>query len=124
MTTSFAINALRESTPSKIPIIKSLVVDDNLITSKILSKILTKEFKHQVKFISSGSEALNLLSQDIYDLVFLDIDMPELSGVKTCIEIRNSTIVMEKNKTIPIFAYTTNKWEEEFLNAGIVKFSF
>ncbi|CAG8580687.1 34730_t:CDS:2, partial [Racocetra persica] len=45
-------------------------------------------------------EALNLLSQDIYDLVFLDIDMPELSA-------------------IPIFAYTTNEWEEEFLNAGM-----
>ncbi|CAG8831093.1 31664_t:CDS:1 [Racocetra persica] len=109
MTISFAINALRESTLSKIPIIKSLVIDNNLITGKILSKILIKEFKHQVKFISSGSEALNLLSQDIYDLVFLDIDMPKLSSVKTCIEIRNSTIVIEKNKAIPIFAYTTNE---------------
>ncbi|RIA99990.1 kinase-like domain-containing protein, partial [Gigaspora rosea] len=74
-------------------------VDDNLITGKILSKILTKEFKHQVKFISSGSEALNLLSQDIYDLEF---------------DNRYG-----KNKAIPIFAYTTNEWEEEFLNAGM-----
>ncbi|KAF0366332.1 CheY-like protein [Gigaspora margarita] len=102
MTTSFAINALRELTPSKIPIIKSLVIDDNLINGKILSKILTKEFKHQVKFISSGSEALNLLSQDIYDLEF---------------DNRYG-----KNKAIPIFAYTTNEWEEEFLNAGMNRY--
>ncbi|CAG8827810.1 25542_t:CDS:2, partial [Gigaspora margarita] len=61
-------------------------VDDNLITGKILLKILTNEFKHQIKFISSSSEALNLLSQDIYDLVFMDIDMPEKSGVKTCMQ--------------------------------------
>ncbi|CAG8810852.1 16225_t:CDS:2, partial [Gigaspora margarita] len=91
---------------------------------KILSKILTKEFKHQVKFILSGNEALNLLSQDIYDLVFMDIDMPELSGIETSIKIRNSKIVMEKNKVIPILAYTTNEWKEEFLNAGMVNVSF
>ncbi|CAG8759066.1 21146_t:CDS:2 [Gigaspora margarita] len=109
MTTKFAIPI----------IIKSLVVDDNLITGKILSKILTKEFNHQVTFISSGSEALNLLSQDVYDLVFMDIDMPELSGIETSIKIRNSTLVMKQNKAIPIFAYTTNKWKEEFLNAGM-----
>ncbi|CAG8492912.1 11856_t:CDS:2 [Dentiscutata heterogama] len=109
-----------ESTPSRIPIIlKSLVVDDNLITSEILSKILTKKFKHQVICISSSSEALNLLSQDIYDFIFMDIDMPILSGIEMSIKIRNSTTVMEKNREIPIFAYTTKEWEKEFSNASM-----
>ncbi|CAG8793778.1 7961_t:CDS:2 [Gigaspora margarita] len=64
----------------------------------MLSKILTKEFNHQVIFISNGSEDLNLLSQDVYDLVFMDIDMPELFGIELSIKIRNSTLVMEQNK--------------------------
>ncbi|CAG8530972.1 7505_t:CDS:2 [Cetraspora pellucida] len=121
MTAAFAINTISETTPSKIPTtIKSLVVDDNLITGKILSKILTKEFNHQVTFVPSGNEALNKLSQNIYDLVFMDIDMPELSGVETSIRIRNSNNIMEENRVVPIFAYTTNKWDEKFLNAGMV----
>ncbi|CAG8736568.1 6219_t:CDS:2, partial [Dentiscutata erythropus] len=120
MTTTFAISALPESTPSKIPtIIKSLVVDDNLITGKILSKILSKEFNHQVTCVTSGNEALNLLSKNIYDLIFMDIDMPELSGIETSMKIRNSTNIKEENRVIPIFAYTTNKWEDKFLNAGM-----
>ncbi|CAG8530408.1 25849_t:CDS:1, partial [Gigaspora margarita] len=49
----------------------------------------------------------------------MDIVIPELSGIEMSIKIRNSTFVMEQNKVIPIFAYTTNKWEEEFLNAGM-----
>ncbi|CAG8602448.1 38202_t:CDS:2 [Gigaspora margarita] len=119
MTTTFTISALPES-KAKIPnTIKSLVVDDNLITGKILSKILTKEFNHEVTCVSSGNEALNILSQTIYDLVFMDIDMPELSGVETSMKIRNSTNIKEENRIIPIFAYTTNKWEEKFLNAGM-----
>ncbi|CAG8854959.1 11569_t:CDS:1, partial [Gigaspora margarita] len=87
-------------------------VDDNLITNKILSKILTKEFNHQVTSISSGGEALKILSKAHYDIVFMDIDMPELSGIDTSIKIRNSTIVIEKNREIPIFAYTTNEWKK------------
>ncbi|KAF0524955.1 CheY-like protein [Gigaspora margarita] len=105
-------------------IIKSLVDDNNLITGKILSKILTKEFNHQVTFISSDSEALNLLSQDVYDLVFMDIDMPELSSIETSIKIRNLIFIIEQNKIIPIFAYTTNKWKEEFLKASMINISF
>ncbi|CAG8729466.1 15477_t:CDS:1, partial [Racocetra fulgida] len=120
MTATFTIKPISESTPSKIQTtIKSLVVDDNLITGKILSKILTKEFNHQVTCVSSGNEALNKLSQNVYDLVFMDIDMPELSGVETSIKIRNSNNVMEENRVVPIFAYTTNKWDEKFLNAGM-----
>ncbi|CAG8853923.1 13813_t:CDS:1, partial [Gigaspora margarita] len=94
-------------------------VDDNLITNKILSKILTKEFNYQVMSILSGGEALKILSKAHYDIVFMDIDMPELSGIDTSIKIRNSTIIIEKNREIPIFAYTTNEWKKKFLSTGM-----
>ncbi|CAG8721263.1 1808_t:CDS:2 [Gigaspora margarita] len=109
------------TTTFRYPIIrKSLIIDNNLITGKILSKILTKEFNHHVTLILSSSKVLNILFQDHYDLVFMDIDMLELSGIETSIKIRNSTIIIEKNRGIPIFAYTTNKLKKDFLNAGIV----
>ncbi|CAB4377698.1 uncharacterized protein OCT59_003873 [Rhizophagus irregularis] len=100
-------------------IIKTLVVDDNIITGKILAKILEKEFNHKVKCVVSGNEALELLSNEMFDIVFMDIDMPKQNGVETCIKIRNTSIVLEENRKIPVLAYTTNPWEESFDQAGM-----
>lgn len=103
-------------------IIKTLVVDDNIITGKILAKILEKEFNHKVTCVISGNEALELLSNEIFDIIFMDIDMPKQNGVETCIKIRNTSIVLEENRKIPVLAYTTNPWEETFDQAGMVGF--
>ncbi|CAG8782901.1 204_t:CDS:2, partial [Acaulospora morrowiae] len=88
-------------------------------TGKILSKILEKEFNHQVTCVISGSEALAELSKSMFDVVFMDIDMPEQSGVETSLKIRNTSIALQENRQIPILAYTTNNWDEEFMKAGM-----
>jgi CheY-like chemotaxis protein len=105
-------------------IIKTLVVDDNIITGKILAKILEKEFNHKVTCVISGNEALELLSNENFDIIFMDIDMPKQNGVETCIKIRNTSVVLEENRKIPVIAYTTNPWEETFDHAGMVGFFF
>src|ERR1043165_2357013 len=116
-------NPMTNSTPlslSSSSTIKSLVVDDNIITGKILSKILKKEFNHEVTCVISGNCALQKLSNERFDIVFMDIDMPALNGIETCIKIRNTTLVLEENRRIPIIAYTTNQSEESFYQAGMV----
>jgi CheY-like chemotaxis protein len=100
--------------------IKTLIVDDNVITAKMLSKILSKEFGHDTTYTSSGKEALIKLSRETFDIIFMDIDMPELSGIETTIAIQaQGSNVLEQNRHIPIIAYTTNPCEDRFFEAGM-----
>ncbi|GBB92433.1 hypothetical protein RclHR1_02000014 [Rhizophagus clarus] len=121
--TAAVANDLMASSPISFSlsptIFKSLVVDDNIITGKILAKILEKEFNHKVTCAVSGNEALELLSNENFDIIFMDIDMPKQNGIETCIKIRNTSTVLEENRQIPVLAYTTNPWEESFDQAGM-----
>ncbi|CAG8695629.1 7312_t:CDS:2, partial [Ambispora leptoticha] len=99
--------------------LKVLIVDDNDINLKILTRILAKHFGHLIQAtstLSSGVSALDSLSRDEYDLILIDIEMPVLSGVETTIEIRSVDSkykILESNRKIPIIAVTTNTLEDE-----------
>jgi adenylate cyclase len=56
-----------------------LVVDDNAANRDVLARRLTRE-GHQVETASSGAAALELVGAQEYDLVLLDLIMPEMSG--------------------------------------------
>lgn len=106
--------------PLPITAPKTLIVDDNSITARVLSKILQKEFGHQTTCAESGKDALVQLSHEVFDLIFMDIDMPELSGIETAQAIHSSaSVVLEQNKRIPIIAYTTNQCEKRYFEAGM-----
>lgn len=66
---------------------KILVVDDDLSIRNLVQVYLKNENFH-VETASNGKEALEMIENDEFDLVILDIMMPELDGVSTCIKIR------------------------------------
>ncbi len=70
---------------------KVLIVDDDKDISKLISLILKKE-QIESKIINDPIEALEFIkSEDFdYDLILLDIMMPELSGTELCSKIRDS----------------------------------
>lgn len=86
-----------------------LIVDDE----KNLLKLYEKEFAeegYRVVTASSGSEALQKIQKDPFDLVILDIRMPDLNGVETLKKI------MESTSKVPVIlnsAYTS--YRDNFL---------
>ncbi len=97
-----------------------LIVDDNEINQRFISTLLGK--KGYTYFIAfDGNEALNILKKiKKIDLIFMDIQMPNLNGLNTTKAIR----AMENLKFphIPIIAmtaYTMVGDKEKFLNAGM-----
>jgi len=96
-----------------------LVVDDNAINRKLLS-VLLLEAGVEVVEASDGFEALARAAERPFDLIFMDIRMPGLSGIDTTIALRASE--KGSDKKMPIVALTAHAMPEEresFFAAGM-----
>ncbi|CAM4138792.1 response regulator [Pseudoalteromonas ostreae] len=83
---------------------KIMVVEDNDIYRNIIGQILIDEGYH-VNCVATGLEAIKILRKEKYDLVFMDLFMPDLDGYNTTRNIRN----IPNCKEVPIIALTSNK---------------
>ena len=97
-----------------------LVAEDNSINQKLIEKTL-QNIGANVTIVNNGKEALTKRIEGNYDLIFMDIQMPIMSGV----EATKSIIHYEKDNCIehiPIVALTANALigdRENFLNEGM-----
>ncbi|MGD0795715.1 MAG: response regulator [Dehalococcoidales bacterium] len=69
----------------KTPIVskaKILVVDDDEAIRTVLREIIVREFGCNVMVARTGSEAIEMVTQQDFDLIFLDLKMPDMDGVE------------------------------------------
>lgn len=93
-----------------------LIVDDEPVNRLVLLAML-EGFGATVVEAANGFEALNALKRDAYDLLLLDIHMPELSGIEVAARVRAEP---GPNREIPIVAVTgdTSRTLNEYLTLG------
>jgi CheY-like chemotaxis protein len=86
-----------------------LLAEDNPINQK-LGKVLLTKAGYNVDIANNGREAVALfmLDQKKYDLIFMDINMPELDGLEAAKEIRKNGF-----KRVPIIALTAAAMKED-----------
>ncbi|MBS1990779.1 MAG: response regulator [Cyanobacteria bacterium SZAS LIN-3] len=82
-----------------------LVVDDIPVNQKLLVFQL-KHFGMSIDTASSGSEALEMMAKNNYDIVFMDCDMPRMSGFDTTAEIRRRE--QASGRKVPIIGMTSH----------------
>ncbi len=98
---------------------KILVVDDSLINLKVATKILEKE-GYEVDNALSGSECLKMVKEKHYDLIFMDIMMPEMDGVETFKRLKQ--INDFKTPVITLTADVELDSEEKYLDLGFTAY--
>lgn len=89
--------------------LQTLIVDDNPVNQKVAKKLL-EHLACNVLTASSGREAISLLKSKTVDVVFMDVQMPEIDGIETTKTIRNTPGF--ESKPI-IIAMTANSSEEQ-----------
>ncbi|MCK5639464.1 MAG: response regulator [Gammaproteobacteria bacterium] len=89
-----------------------LLVEDVEINRKVASSLLTYEGHHVTEAVN-GHEALKAVNNKTYDLILMDIHMPELDGIEATRSIRAMTNLDKAN--LPIIALTANIMEEELM---------
>ncbi len=97
-----------------------LLVEDDM-TSSLTAKIQIEKLGHHVTAASHGKEALQFLEHNHFDIVLMDVQMPELNGIDTTKAIRNG-LAGQENSAIPIIAMTAYVMpgeKESFLAAGM-----
>ena len=97
----------RESTRGKFTTrdVSVLVVDDNKMNLRVIEGFL-ESYRIKVTTAISGREALEKITSEDYDFVFMDHMMPEMDGVETMHRIRNKVGLYYRR--VPIIALTAN----------------
>ena len=109
---------VREAKPASGPF-RILLAEDNLVNQRLAVRILEK-MGHQVAVALTGQEALNALRAEKFDLVLMDVQMPEMDGFAATREIRR--IEQGRQKHLPVIAMTAHAMKgdrETCLEAGM-----
>jgi signal transduction histidine kinase/CheY-like chemotaxis protein len=114
-----SLRAVPTLQPRSTPGLQILLVEDNPVNQKVAMKVLEK-CGHRVKVAGNGREAVDLTSRHAFDLILMDIQMPDMDGYEATDDIRTR----ERNTGghVPIVAMTAHAMQgdrERCLSAGM-----
>jgi two-component system, sensor histidine kinase and response regulator len=99
--------------------LRILVAEDNAVNQKLIERILQRD-GHHVTMAGNGRVCCELWQGDDFDLVLMDMQMPEMSGLEATTRIRRDET--NRGRRVPIIALTANTTPEDreaCLHAGM-----
>ncbi|CAM3765693.1 two-component sensor histidine kinase BarA [Rheinheimera salexigens] len=100
--------------------LKVLTVDDNEANLKLINTLLAEQVEH-IESAFDGAEAWHKATQHVYDIIFLDINMPIMDGINACQRIRQSSL-NEHTPIIAVTAHTADGERERLMMLGFDEF--
>ncbi len=92
--------------------LRILLAEDNLISQKV-AKVTLSKLGHQTDIAENGQIAVEMFKNNQYDLILMDIFMPEQDGLEATREIRQAEQANPQGKAVHICAITANADEED-----------
>jgi two-component system, sensor histidine kinase and response regulator len=93
-------------------VLRVLVAEDNPVNQRLAVRMLEKR-GHRVVVAGNGREALDALAKDTFDLVFMDVQMPEMDGIKATAGIRKKEIDTGRHQIVVALTAHAMKGDRE-----------
>jgi len=109
---------IAENHEIKLPHMTILLAEDNIVNQKVISSMLSQR-GHYLVIASNGLEAIEEAKNKKFDLILMDMHMPEMDGIEATKSIRKNVIL---NQSSPIIAFTADVISEhqiKFKEAGV-----
>jgi CheY-like chemotaxis protein len=104
--------------PKEFGHLRVLLAEDNAVNA-LLASVLLKKAGHHVTHVVTGRKALDALAVNEFDLILMDVQMPDMDGMEAAGLIRRAEVVSGRH--IAIVAFTAHAMAEDrkrFLVAG------
>lgn len=101
--------------------LRILIAEDNHVNQKLAKRVFQK-LGYSIDMVGNGLEALKLCEQKHFDVVFMDINMPEMDGLTATGEIRKSASIKQQPIIIAMTANVINGDRENYLAMGMDDF--
>jgi CheY-like chemotaxis protein len=96
-----------------------LVAEDNLVNQKMIQRLIEKQ-GHSVVLVDTGRKAVTAVEEGAFDMVFMDVQMPEMDGLEATAEIRRREQITGKHQLIiAMTAHALKGDRERCLEAGM-----
>src|SRR6202022_3268825 len=95
-----------------------LVAEDNIVNQKVAMGLL-RQFGYQTDLVVSGKEAVEAVERQRYDLLFMDIQMPDMDGLEATRVICSRMSPSERPYIVAMTANAMKEDRELFLAAGM-----
>jgi signal transduction histidine kinase/CheY-like chemotaxis protein len=98
--------------------LRILIAEDNVINQKVNKRILER-LGYQADIAANGLEALHALRRQVYDVVLMDVQMPELDGCEATRRIRTEWTIEQQPRIIALTADALAGQKEKYLSIGM-----
>ena len=96
-----------------------LLAEDNVVNQRLVQRVLEKQ-GHAVVVVGNGREAIEALQRDRFDLVLMDVQMPEMDGLEATRAIRETeALTLEHIPIIALTAHAMKGDQDRCIAAGV-----
>ncbi|MCK5197589.1 MAG: response regulator, partial [Spirochaetales bacterium] len=107
-----------EELVEEVTVAKILVAEDHAV-NQVLFKTILENIGHEVDIANNGLEAVESAKLNSYDIIFMDVQMPEMNGYEATVEIRSLGV---KTPIIAVTASAIKGESEKCLSVGMTDF--
>ncbi len=98
--------------------LKILLVEDDEVHQNVFQQMLSNK-GHTMQIAPNGKEALDIIKKENFDIIFMDIKMPEIDGIDTTQRIREMEGEVKHIPIVAVTAYALKGDKERFLSIGM-----
>jgi PAS domain S-box-containing protein len=106
------------ASPAMSCLLRILLVEDNIVNQKVALRLLER-IGHQADIASNGIEAIEAVRQTRYDVVLMDLQMPDLDGIEATRRIRTLLPTEQQPWIVALTAHAEADYRDKCLSLGM-----